>query len=45
MGRRTFSLEFKLEAIKFVRERGVTVRLAAKDLGLHENLLRRWIHD
>jgi len=45
MGRRTFNPEFKLEAIKLVRERGVAVRQAAKDLGLHENVLRRWIHD
>lgn len=45
MGRRTFSPEFKLEAVKLVRERGVTVRQAATDLGLHENMLHRWIRD
>lgn len=45
MGRRKFTPEFKLEAIKLVRERGMTVRQAAGDLGLHENLLRRWIKD
>ena len=43
MGRRVFSPEFKLEAVKLVRERGVKVSQAAKDLGLHENVLRKWI--
>jgi transposase len=45
MGRRKFTPEFKLEAVKLVRERGMSVRQAASDLGLHENLLRRWIKD
>jgi len=33
MGRRSFSREFKLEAVKLVRERGVSVTQASKDLG------------
>lgn len=33
--RRTFSREFKLETVKLVTERGVTVAQAAKDLDLH----------
>ena len=45
MGRRTFSPEFKLEAVKLVRERGVRIGKAAKDLGLHENVLRKWVRD
>ena len=45
MGRRTFSPEFKLEAVKLVRERGVPISQAAKDLGLHENVLRKWVRD
>lgn len=45
MGRRKFTSEFKLEAVKLVRERGVTVRQAAADLGLHENVLRKWVKD
>ena len=32
MGRRRFGREFKLEAVKLVRERGVTVAQAARDL-------------
>ena len=42
MARRTFSREFKLEAVRLVRERGVSVAQAARDLDLHENMLRRW---
>ena len=40
MGRRRFTPEFKLEAVKLVKERGVAVRHAATDLRLHENVLR-----
>ncbi len=39
--RRTFSREFKLEAVKLVTERGVAVVQAAKDLDVHENVLRK----
>ena len=34
MGRRQFSREFKLEAIKLVRDRGVSVAQAARDLAI-----------
>jgi transposase len=44
-GRRTFSREFKLEAVKLVRDRGVTVAQAARDLDVHENVLRKWVKD
>lgn len=33
---------YKLEAVKLVRERGVTVAQAARDLDVHENVLRKW---
>ena len=39
--RRQFTREFKLEAVKLVRERGVTAAQAARDLGVHENVLRK----
>ena len=42
MARRTFSREFKIEAVRLVRQRGVSVAQAARDLELHENMLRRW---
>jgi len=40
MARRSFSREFKLEAVRLVRERGLPVAQAARDLDLHENVLR-----
>lgn len=45
MGRRTFSREFKLEAVKLVRDRGVTVVQACRDLDIAESVLRRWIRE
>jgi transposase len=45
MQRRTFSREFKLEAVNLVRERGVTVAQAARDLDVHENMLRKWVRE
>ena len=45
MRRRMFSREFKIESVKLVRERGVSVAQAARDLDLHENLLRKWVKD
>ena len=43
--RRKFSREFKLEAVRLVKERGVSVAQAARDLDLHENVLRKWIRE
>jgi transposase len=45
MGRRSFTTEFKHEAVKLVRERGMAISQAAKDLGLHDNVLRKWVRD
>jgi transposase len=45
MERRKFTREFKLEAVKLVRDRGVTVAQAARDLGVHGTVLRRWIQE
>jgi transposase-like protein len=41
--RRRFSREFKLEAVKLVKESGVAVAQAARDLDVYETSLRRWI--
>ena len=41
--RRVFSREYKLKAVKLVTERGVSVAQAARGLGLHENVLRKWV--
>lgn len=43
--RRKFSREFKLEAVELVTERGVAVAQAAKDLDVHENVLRKWVRE
>jgi transposase len=45
MERRKFSREFKLEAVKLVSERGVAVAQAARDLDVHENVLRKWVRE
>ena len=45
MQRRKFSREFKLEAVKLVRERGVSVAQAGRDLDVHENVLRKWVKE
>ena len=37
--------EFKLEAVRLVRERGVTAAQAARDLDVHENVLRKWVRE
>jgi transposase len=45
MQRRSFSREFKVEAVKLVRERGVSAAQAARDLDVHENVLRKWVKE
>ena len=45
MQRRRFSREFKVEAVKLVRERGVSVAQAARELDVHENVLRKWLKE
>ena len=45
MARRMFTREFKLEAVRLVKDRGVSVAQAARDLDLHENVLRRWVRE
>lgn len=42
MSRRQFTREFKLEAVRLIRERGVSVVQAARDLEVGEGVLRRW---
>ena len=41
--RRTFTAEFRAEAVKLVKESGKTVREQAKELGLSESALRKWV--
>jgi transposase len=43
--RRRFSREFKVEAVRLVLERGVSAAQAARDLGIHINVLRNWVRE
>ena len=43
MERRRFTREFKLEAVKLIKERGVSYVQAAEDLGVHQLQLRSWV--
>jgi transposase-like protein len=45
MQRRRFGREFKVEAVRLIRERGVSIAQAARDLDVHENVLRKWVKD
>lgn len=40
MERRKFTREFKLEAVKLIRDRGVGVTEASRDLRVHQTVLR-----
>jgi transposase len=43
MERRKFTRAFKLEAVKLVKDRGVSYAQASKDLGVHPTQLRNWV--
>ncbi|GAB4073205.1 hypothetical protein GCM10028812_53130 [Ancylobacter sonchi] len=45
MQRRRFSREFKLQAVRLVKDRGVAVVQAARDRDLHENVLCKWVRE
>jgi transposase len=45
MGRRRFGREFKIESVRLIKERGVSVAQAARDLEVHENVLRKWVRE
>ena len=40
--RRTYTPEFKAEAVKLVTGQGYSIAEAARSLGIHETLLRSW---
>src|SRR5207249_6104374 len=42
MERRQYTREFKLEAVRLIKERGVSYAQAAEDLGVHPTQLRDW---
>jgi transposase-like protein len=43
MERRKFTREFKLEAVRLIKERGVGYAQASQDLGVHPTQLRGWV--
>jgi transposase len=43
MRRRQFGREFKIEAVRLIKDRGVSVAQASRDLDIHENQLRKWV--
>ena len=43
MERRKFTREFKLEAVRLIKDRGVSYAQAAEDLGVHPTQLRDWV--
>lgn len=40
--RRTYTAEFKQEAVRLVTKQGLSLAEAARRLGVHPNLLRTW---
>jgi len=42
--RRVYTKEFKVEAVALAEKREKPISQIAKDLGLNENVLRRWMH-
>ena len=45
MERRKFTREFKLEAVRLIRDRGVSYAQAAQDLAVHQSQLRSCEND
>jgi transposase len=43
MERRKFPREFKVEAVRLIKDRGVSYAQAAEDLGVHPTQLRDWV--
>ena len=43
MERRRFTREFKLEAVRLIKERGVSYTQASQNVGVHQSQLRSWV--
>lgn len=41
--RKTYTPEFKAEAVKLVLKEGLSRAQVARDLGIHESLIGRWV--
>lgn len=42
MQRRKYTTEYKLQAVELTSEPGVSISQVAKELGINDNVLRRW---
>jgi len=40
--RKKYSKQFKIDAVKLITEQGYKVSEAARSLGIHDGILRRW---
>ena len=45
MQRRKYSRKFKIGPVRLIRERGVSVARASRDLDVHESVLRKWVKE
>ena len=45
VSRRRYTKEFKIESVQYVLSSEKSVSQVALDLGIHENILRRWIKE
>lgn len=43
MARRKFTQECELEAVRLIKERGVSYAQASRDLGVYQSQLRDWV--
>jgi len=43
MERRQYTREFKLEAVRLIKERGVSYAQASAELGVHPTQIRDWV--
>ena len=39
----SLGVSFKIEAVRLIKDRGVSVAQASRDLDVHENQLRKWV--
>lgn len=40
--RRTYSREFKVQALEMIVDQGLSVAEVSRELGVHQNVLRKW---
>lgn len=45
MAKRTFSAEFKREAVRLAKQPGMAKTKVARELGIHVNVLRKWVEN